>query len=132
DVVGMHVVPVAIQRAFAHLYQRGEDAHRAVAFIDIGAATTTMLIAHGTSLVFAKSIQAAGDQVTRQYAAAHQLGFAEARAARMGQTAVASGGGVAVAERGAPPAATDMAQAVDVLLDEVQLCMRYYQRRYAD
>jgi len=132
DVVGMHGVPLAILRAFAHFYQRNDDAHRVIAFLDIGAATTTVLIAQGQQMVFAKTIQAAGDQMTKHHAAAHGVSFMEAREARMtGEIGgAAQGGGVAVAARTDPGAANS--PATDVLLDEVQLCMRYYQRRFPD
>lgn len=133
DVVGMHGVPLAILRAFAHLYQRNDDANRVIAFLDIGAATTTLLIARGTHMVFAKTIQAAGDQMTKQFAEQHKLTFIEAREMRMhGEASASAGGGVAVAQQSAAPPSASSSQAFDVLMDEVQLCMRYYQRHCPD
>ncbi len=83
DVVGMHSEPQCILRAFGHLYTRPEDAQRVTCFLDIGAAVTKVVIAHGSQMVFAKTIQAAGDHMTRQYAQRHKLSFSEARQARM-------------------------------------------------
>ncbi|MCC7204644.1 MAG: pilus assembly protein PilM [Phycisphaeraceae bacterium] len=83
DVVGMQSEPVAMLKSFEHMYRRAEDAKRTTCFIDIGAATTKLIIAHGSQLVFAKTITAAGDHLTRQHAKAHSLDFAAARQARM-------------------------------------------------
>lgn len=132
DVIGMHSSPQAILRAFSHMYQRSDDAERVVAFLDIGAATTTLVIAHGLKMVFAKNIQCAGDQMTQQYAKSQRLDFAEARSARIGL----SGGGTQTAAAVAEVELSDddprrhHQHAIDILIDEVQLCLRYYQRRF--
>ena len=83
EVVGMHAEPLALLEAI-----RGENADdpsvRAV--IDIGAATTKLLVVDRGRLAFAKSIHAGGDQVTRQLAADQGLEFDEARRLRVGRT----------------------------------------------
>ncbi len=61
DVVGMHSETQAILTAFSHMFRREADSERTTCFIDIGAATTKMLVAHGKTMVLAKSIHAAGD-----------------------------------------------------------------------
>lgn len=66
DVVGMHCEPVAILASFAHLFRRAEDVNRTTLFLDMGAATTKALIAHGKQIVFAKTIQVGGDHFVRQ------------------------------------------------------------------
>lgn len=83
DVVGMQSEPVAVLKSFEHMYRRTEDAQRTTCFIDIGAATTKLIIAHGSRMVFAKTIAAAGDHLTRQHAKVHSLDFAAARQTRM-------------------------------------------------
>src|SRR5690606_8168031 len=100
DVVGMHSEPLAILRAFEHLGGSGEAAEQAVCFIDIGSATTKVVIAHGRELAFAKTIHAAGDLITRRPAAARQIGFADARAQRMAE---AQGGGSSAVAPAAKP-----------------------------
>ncbi len=82
DVVGMQSEPVAVLKAFAHLYRRDSEGERTTAFIDIGAATSKLIIAHGTNLAFAKMIAVGGDQFTRQRATASHIDFAEARELR--------------------------------------------------
>lgn len=86
DVVGMHCEPVAILRAFEHLY-RG-DTSRTTCFIDLGAATSKVIIAHGSQMVFAKTIHAAGDHFNRHRAKLDNLSFLEAREARIREAAV--------------------------------------------
>ncbi len=87
DVVGMHAEPMALLRAFGHLYRRAEDAERTTMFIDLGAVTTKVVIAHGSQMVFAKTIHAAGDHLTRAYARRKKLEFAAARKQRIADTA---------------------------------------------
>ena len=80
DVVGMHCEPLAIAKAFAHLF-RGEESERTTCFIDLGAATTKVVITHGPEMVFTKTIHAAGDHLTRHRAVAENITFTEAREA---------------------------------------------------
>jgi type IV pilus assembly protein PilM len=83
DVVGMQSEPLAVIRAFEHLYRRKADVDRTTCFIDIGAATTKVVIAHGKEMAFAKTIHAAGDHLTRHLAGMAHIGFIEAREARI-------------------------------------------------
>lgn len=82
DVVGMQSEPVAILKAFSHLYRRNGDKERTTAFIDIGAITSKLIIAHGSDMAFAKMIAVGGDQFTRQRAALAHVDFAQARQQR--------------------------------------------------
>lgn len=61
DVVGMHSETQAMLTAFAHMFRRQADSDRTTCFIDIGAATTKVVVAHGKAMVLAKSIHTAGD-----------------------------------------------------------------------
>ena len=163
DVVGMHAEPTAIVKAFEHMFRRADDAERTTCFIDIGAATTKVVIAHGQEMVFAKNIHAGGEHLIRHRARLDGLSFDEARQARIADLAHQSStaavpeapdpetsdslvqpmrhaAGMAVmqaamdADRGTttvarPPAqpAVDQCEAVDCLIDELQLCLRYHQ-----
>ncbi|NBC11656.1 MAG: pilus assembly protein PilM [Planctomycetes bacterium] len=83
EVVGMHSEPPAIVKGFEQLYNRRADDQKQVrCFIDIGAATTKVVIAQGHTMVFAKTINAAGDHLTHQLAEARSLTFDEARSSR--------------------------------------------------
>lgn len=87
DVVGMQSEPVAILKAFGHMFRKESDGERTTAFIDIGAATTKLIIAHGSQMAFAKMIAVGGDQFTRQRAAHAHMDFAEAREHRRREAA---------------------------------------------
>jgi type IV pilus assembly protein PilM len=150
DVIGMHCEPLAMLRAFSHLYRRKGDEDRTTCFIDLGAAATKLVIAHGDQMVFAKAIHAAGDHFTRAVAARESLSFEQARAERwrLAEAGPAARGKPAVealeeAERrsgGSPPGlatleaptqarlpAQPIEDALECLVDELQLCLRYHQ-----
>jgi len=137
DVVGMHSVPQTILRAFGQLDLRGVDTISAVAYIDIGATSTTVVIAHGDKMVFAKKIQAGGDQMNQQYAQVNDVSFDDARDTRLRiatdgspqPTATSSATTAAVLD--VPANSSCEPAAVDCLVDELKLCMRYYQGRFS-
>jgi len=83
--VGMHGEPVAILRAFSHLFRRAGDENRTTLFIDTGYRTSKTLIAHGANLVFAKLIQVGGEHLDRQFADELGVDLEEARARRRRQ-----------------------------------------------
>jgi type IV pilus assembly protein PilM len=85
EVVGMHAEPPAILRAFSHLCTKQNQAEQTTCFVDIGAATTKVVVAHGDQMVFSKMIHAAGDHFTRHLARADGVDFEEERKRRLGQ-----------------------------------------------
>ncbi len=157
DVIGMHAEPVAVLRAFGHLYRRADDAQRTTCFIDIGAATTKVVIAHGQTMVFARTIHAGGDQITQELARDRKVSFDEARLLRIRAVAAGRAGGasptsdasedvplmatsrlrgVGAALAAEPSVATGVRpvttaptaeDAIQCIIDELQLCVRYHQ-----
>jgi len=85
DIVGMHTEPKALLQAFAHIHGQSKNA-RSLCFVDIGAATSKVVITHGNKMVFAKTIYAGADVLTSQYAKDNGMAFNEAREARMSHT----------------------------------------------
>ncbi len=83
EVVGMHTEPMAILRAFAHLYRRPDDVNRTTCFIDFGSSTTKVLIAHGGALVFARVIALGGEHLTKALCKDKALSYTEAREQRL-------------------------------------------------
>ncbi|MEX1016165.1 MAG: pilus assembly protein PilM [Phycisphaeraceae bacterium] len=182
DVVGMHSEPMSLCKAFeqADAAGQGAAAGKAVCYIDIGAACTKVIITAAGQLKFAKTIHAAGDQITRQVAAAGQIDFDQARQQRVdeaaGRTTQAIDGDAgsaehamvaaaaapmqahaahddaraatgipaldaqvdeaaapaAAAKSAASTAAAAAADTIETLVDELQLCLRYYQRLCPD
>jgi len=159
DVVGVECEAHAVLAAFGTMISNTDQQHAtdptALCFIDMGGAMTKVVIAHGQDMVFAKTINAGGDHITRQLAEARGISFEEARKARIAgaaETATADTAPVATATSsdtppagtglpsldtqpdfrtagahsagdGQPPLSTDT---VDSIIDELQLCLRYY------
>ncbi len=139
EVVGMHSEPMAIVRAHKML-AGNESGERATCYIDIGAGTTKLIVAHGEELAFAKSVHAAGNQLTREYAQMRGIGFDEARKQR-GRSVVHPNGDAHTAvgvlgssiDSGIPdgtaPACEEPAEVsatIESLIDELRLSLRYY------
>ena len=55
DVVGINIGSCAIVECFARLFRPGE-VHNVVLYIDLGAASTHVVIAHGNKMVFARNL----------------------------------------------------------------------------
>jgi len=123
EVVGMHGEAPCILNAFGHLdsNRAAEDHSRAVVYIDLGAASSKLIVAQGGNMVLAKTIHAGGDTFTRRLAGEQSIGFDEARLAR-----IAEGGAVATAEA---PVACDI---TDCLIDELRMTVRHYDARYPE
>ena len=83
--VGMHGEPVAILKAYSHLFRRPGDETITTLFVDLGYRTTKVLIAHGADLVFAKQIQVGGEHFDRQFAEELGVDLEEARLRRRRQ-----------------------------------------------
>jgi type IV pilus assembly protein PilM len=84
EVVGMHSEPICIAKCFSELYNRREsDKTEARCFVDIGAASTKLVIIRDKDILLARNIDVAGDELTRHHAKEHAMDFAEARLARL-------------------------------------------------
>ncbi len=150
DVVGMHSEPVCLLKAFEQMNDLKSDG-APVCYIDIGGATTKVIIAHGKQMMFAKSIHAAGDHLNKQLATQRKIAFADARQARIAYSRgisldaavhnVAGDGetpGVSAAtSQSVIPMLKQMEDAdvdheslgretIECLIDELQMCFRHY------
>ena len=129
EVVGMHPEPLCLLRGFGSL-QNPQDDDQTVCLVDLGSATTKVLIAHGEKLLLAKTIHAAGEHWNRRFAARQKLEFNEARKQRVRSIHNEStGGGTALAE--APPA-SKRCEIADTLVDELRLCLRHHNGRHPE
>ena len=133
EVAGMHSEPPCLLRAFAAT--AGRAAAGATMYADLGAATTKLIIAHGPTMVLAKTVHAGGDQWVRRLAESRSMGFDEARLARFAE---ASGGGTSTATTTATLDAVDNSagdetcDSVDCLIDEMRLTLRHHRSRHPD
>lgn len=133
EVAGMHCEAPCVLRAFAHVGQaEAGDRERAVAFVDLGAATTKIIVARGGKMVLAKTIHAGGDQWTRKIASEQDMDFAEARLARVAEASGESSA-VITAPTGTASHSEPMdCETTECLIDELGLTFRHYESRYPD
>jgi len=136
DVIGMHAEPLTISKAFSHLYRRETDKARTTCFIDMGGATTKVVIAHGQTMVFAKAIHAAGDHLTRARARGEGVSFDEARTLRLRERSGETTPVPVAAEDDANGISTVTAthvilapesETIECIIDELQLSVRHHQ-----
>ncbi|HZW08271.1 MAG TPA: pilus assembly protein PilM [Phycisphaerales bacterium] len=83
EVVGMHSEFEAALRAFAHLNRREDDKQKATLYLDIGCGHTSVTIAHGPTLVFARTIATGGHALDECLAKELACTVEEARASRL-------------------------------------------------
>lgn len=80
--VGVHGPFQSVLRAFDDVNQREEDAGKTVLYLDLGYASTNVMIAHGTQMVFARTIDMGGLHMDAAIMRQAHVGMAEARALR--------------------------------------------------
>lgn len=84
EVVGMHSEPVCIGNLFSELYgDTQSDQSQATCFVDIGAASTKLVIICDKKILLARNIAVSGDELTRRHAREHSINFDEARLVRL-------------------------------------------------
>ncbi len=151
QVVGVHDGMTSAVRAFDHLHRREGDEQRRTIYVDLGWSHTRVSIAHGTDVVFGKSIPLGGRQfsgtgahdATDSVLALATIGAPPATAAasdrgpRSGELAVAQDRRI-----GRPPAGLgprvdspqDIAasEALESLGHELAMCIRYYQSTFPE
>lgn len=101
DLVAIHPEAVALLRGFDSLARRGSDADMVSVYIDLGAATSKVIVAHGTELVFAKVVQLGGQFLDQAIARSRNCSMAEAGDIRR---SLLSGSGARTAPAAAPVA----------------------------
>jgi type IV pilus assembly protein PilM len=79
EVVGIHVEPTALIECFGHIFKRKGDENISTMFIDMGAGSTHVVIAHGKNMVFAKHIGVGGDHFNRRVAETMKVDVGHAR-----------------------------------------------------
>lgn len=149
-VAGMHAEHQAIHACGVGKSRRSGDEELATMSVDIGSASTRVVIAHGPDLVFAKQIAVGGEHFDRQFAEQLQIDLAEARDRRRRQASTRS---TAAAATGAAPSASPPplpaaearrsgtalldapevpetidpeGEMLDALVDELRLCVSYH------
>jgi type IV pilus assembly protein PilM len=136
DVVGMNIEPMAVLDCFTQVYRRNVDAATTNFFVDIGAAGTRAIFTRGRQILFARAIPIGGDHFTSATAEALKHSREEAKALRMKlcKDACAAGerGSIWPGQNSGDPSSPRLrveqacAPAVGKLIEELDLCRRYY------
>jgi len=121
DVVGVNIKPFAIVECFARLFLREQDASRAVLYLDMGAASTQVVLAHGRDPVFARNLAIGGDQLDQAVADKLNISLENAQAVRR----------ELIAGNSQSPDAEQVYMILDETLGsmavEMTKCLRYYE-----
>lgn len=83
EVAGVHSGNMATLRAFDHIYRREGDDALTTVYIELGWGSTNVSIAHGTKLVFARTVQLGGQHFDRRIAEALECDPGAARGHRL-------------------------------------------------
>lgn len=138
--VGVHSEHQAAVRSIERIHRRNDNDTKPVSFVvDLGFATTKVMVANGSDLVFAKTIligqrNLAGPQTQAAQAgppAPARAGAASAPAASGKGQAGAGQAGAAVAEAPAS-AGSSLGPVLEALVDEIVQSQRYYQALFPD
>lgn len=155
EVVGIHVEPTALIECFAHLFRRKGDENISTLFVDMGAGSTHVVIAHGKSMVFAKHIAVGGDLFNKRVADAVKQDFNAARELRirlshhqsqvphlpagvvvlhasgnehpLGAKNTSASGVPVLDEATTAKMNAALEEPLETLITELQLCVRYYE-----
>ncbi len=106
--VGMHMECIAAIRAFDSITRREEDKNLTSLYLDMGAGTTNLMIAHGRDLVFTKNLPIGGRDLDATAARQLKVELKDARAERLKLAEIAPRP-AAAATAEAKPAASGMA-----------------------
>ena len=121
DVAGVNIEACAIVECFSRLFRRTDDLKRSILFVDLGRASTQVVLSHGNRIVFARNIAIAGRRFDE--AVAQNLNIAPREAAAMRQQLAA----MDESDPRIDELQACMGDAVDELVDELTQCLRYYE-----
>lgn len=121
EVVGVNIDACAIAECFGRLFRRTDDAARTILFLDLGAASTQVVLTHGDRIVFARNLAMGGDALDQALAGGLKIPVEQARALRRDS------------KKGQQDRAAEdelyhlLDKPVGALADELLQCLRYYE-----
>lgn len=82
EVVGLNIDACAVVECFARLFRRTSDMARTILFLDLGAASTQVVLTQGNNVVFARNLMLGGDSLDRAVAEGLKIPLDQARSLR--------------------------------------------------
>lgn len=158
--VGLHSEFVSMLRAFDHLNKRDQDTELSTLYLDIGTSTTNVAISRGRALAFARVVSSGGRAMDESIAQQTSCTLKEARAKRMAASDALTieqkpihvaanipnepherrGSGVPahglsedvtkMPRASAGPAEANLTESLELITDEVSMCLRYYAAQF--
>jgi type IV pilus assembly protein PilM len=158
--VGMHSEFLCSLRAFDHLHRREGDLLLNTIYLDIGATSTKVMIAHGRDLVFARLINVGGYNLDEAIAKQSAVTESQARKIRYELNAAVatapfaaklhassasapendrrkidtlegfSGDVLAQPQVAVGPSDVNLDEPLEILTDEIRLCLRYHASQF--
>ena len=126
EVVGVNVEACAVVECFSRLFRRVADESRVTLFIDIGSASTQVVLAHGWKIAFARNLPVGGGTMEQAVADVLEIPLDQARRIHLRM--------IREAPEGA--AADDLFRLLDdrigAVTDEIAQCLRYYESIFVD
>ncbi len=121
DVSGVNIESCAIVECFGRLFRRANDKNRGIMFVDIGHASTQVVLSHGCQIVFARNVDIAGQTFDKSIA--EQLGITPDEAAEIRKQLVSQDNNdVRVQELRAC-----LSEVSDQLASELTQCLLYHE-----
>lgn len=130
QLVALDLAPCAVARSFVRFLRRAEDANAVNVFIDVGWRGTSIVITHGTEIVFLKMLDIGGQHFTEAVTSALNLNPRQAfelRVRRMSQAGSKQQAGRSSVPPEMDAAVTDAIRTlVERMVRDIQLCLRYF------
>lgn len=121
DLAGINIEPFAIAECFNRLFRRAADLARTILFIDIGAASTQVVMTHGNKVAFTRNLCWGGENIDQ--ALGEQMNLAPAEANRLRRSVEG--------KADSPDIETEIYRRLDApvenLAQELTQCLRYYE-----
>ena len=136
ETVGVHSEIIGMIRAFDHVQPPPEKTVECTLYVDMGCTNTNVAITHGIQMVFARCIQSGGQHLDERLARKMGCDVATARAQRISEQVLASGGdpdgqtggGVDVADS----SDAEVLEVAGAIADELSMCLRYHHSLFRD
>lgn len=121
EVVCVNIEACAIVECYARLFRRASDAGRTILFLDIGAASTQVVLSHGSSIVFARNLAIGGRQLDAAAAEGLKVPVEQAHSLRLDLQKSAGQG------PGQDELYHYLGGPIEMLAGELTQCLRYYE-----
>ena len=120
DVLGINIEPCAIAECFSRLFRRQDDQKRTILFIDMGWASTQVVLTRGSQLVFARNLLSGGKDLDA--AVAEGMGIGVQKVCQLRRQA----------QTDTPPDEADqlyqfMDEPLRRITDELSQCLNYHE-----